>query len=913
MGAHRKGATRISEDSEELARVPLQAILLADSFATKFRPITLERPKVLLPLVNVPMLNYTLAWLESAGVEEVIVFCCAHSKQVIDFLESSEWFSQPNFSVTMIESHHSVSAGDALRLIYERNVIHGDFILISGDTVSNMPLTQVLQEHRERRKKDANAVMTMVIKRSKPSPITRQSRLGTDELFMAIDPNTKQLLYYEDKADYSKGVISLDKLLLVDNASISLHNDIQDCYIDICSPEVLSLFTDNFDYQHLRRHFVKGLLLDDVCVAPTRPLLLAKHSYLMCGHYDGSSANWTCSLLVLAFLIANSWGIHLFCQIMGYKIFTHEIHSSYAARIENFRSYDAISKDIIQRWTYPFVPDVKFCGNSATKLERQGMYRATEVVQSRSAEIGPFTVIGNGTTIGSNTKISNSVVGEMCTIGSNVSIEGSYIWNNVAIEDGCKLMHAIICDGVTVKSGAVLEPGVVLSFKVVIGQQFVVPSYSKVSLLQQPTKQDSDEELEYADNSSGIVEISSITDAEDQSNGAMTSQSLEEKFQPTDELGTGGVGYVWSICEGSHEEEWRHSIAPIPADKLAEAMESTEEDLDLITQNGSVLPPSGELKPDSNDSDDDNEDSRDDSVDFEKEVELTFLRAVHENIKEDHLILEVNSLRLSFNKIFADCAGAIFYSLMKLALETPHNSPSELCNNALSVITKWKKLLKSYLTDIDEQIEVILKFEEMCLESAKEFSPLFAKVPGDDIVVPSGTVYKHSCLLLALASSMMTLWQFSFFHGIRLQGNCWQTTMKCRRNHTMLFKTAATDALLDSSSGEANCFAANLCLFLGVLFFTYFLKVAMVATIFGLFLGNLLALLWLGQLRILWHLYDKDLIQEDAVLKWDDEKKDADDYDKVFVKQSEKFIQWLREASEEEDEDEDAKNDSGRS
>lgn len=87
-----------------------------------------------------------------------------------------------------------------------------------------------------------------------------------------------------------------------------------------------------------------------------------------------------------------------------------------------------------------------------------------------------------------------------------------------------------------------------------------------------------------------------------------------------DQLGTGGVGYVWSICEGSHEEEWRHSIAPIPADKLAEAMESTEEDLDLITQNGSVLPPSGELKPDSNDSDDDNEDSRDDSVDFEKEV-----------------------------------------------------------------------------------------------------------------------------------------------------------------------------------------------------------------------------------------------------------------------------------------------------
>ncbi|KAJ7973419.1 Translation initiation factor eIF-2B subunit epsilon [Quillaja saponaria] len=723
MGAQRKGATRVSEDPEELTRVPLQAILLADSFTTKFRPITLERPKVLLPLVNVPMINYTLAWLESAGVEEVFVFCCAHSKQVIDYLEKSEWLSQPNFTVTMIESHNSVSAGDALRLIYERNVIHGDFVLISGDTVSNMSLTQALKEHKDRRKKDSNAVMTMVIKRSKPSPIAHQSRLGTDELFVAIDPTTKQLLYYEDKIDYSKGTIYLDKSLLTNNSSVSLHNDKQDCYIDICSPEVLSLFTDNFDYQHVRRHFVKGLLLDD---------------------------------------------------IMGYKIFTHEIHSSYAARIDNFRSYDTVSKDIIHRWTYPLVPDVKFFGNSATKLERQGMYRASEVAQSRSAEIGPFTVIGYGTKIGSNTSISNSVIGEGCTIGSNVHIQGSYIWDNVTIEDDCKVSHAIVCDGVTLKFGAILEPGVVLSFKVVVGKQFVVPSYSKVSLLQQPIKQDSDEELEYADCSSAM------TNAVDISNGDMTSQILETQHWPSHELGTGGVGHIWSICEGGHEEEWRHSVAPIPSDKVAEAMKDTEDELELA-HDGSILPPSGELKPYSNDSSDDNEDSRDESIYFGKEVEATFLRAAHENIEEDLVVLEVNSLRLSYNKEAADCAGAIFFSMMKLALETPHTSVNELLKNVNSVLTKWKKILKFYLPGMDEQIEVILKFEEMCLESAQEFSPLFTK--------------------------------------------------------------------------------------------------------------------------ILEYLYDKDIVLEDAILSWEEEKRDAEESDKVFVRQAQPLIQWLREASEEDEEE----------
>ncbi|XP_050115264.1 uncharacterized protein LOC126593281 isoform X4 [Malus sylvestris] len=705
MGAQKRGAPRVSEDPEELARVPLQAILLADSFTTKFRPITLERPKVLLPLVNVPMINYTLAWLESAGVEEVFVFCCAHSKQVIDYLESSEWFAQPNFTVTTIESHNSVSAGDALRLIYERNVIHGDFVLISGDTLSNMSLTQVLKEHKERRKKDSNAVMTIVIKRSKPSQITHQSRLGNDELFMATDPNTKQLLYYEDKEDHTKGSIYLDKLLIADNPSITLHND---------------------------------------------------------------------------------------KQIMGYKIFTHEIHSSYAARIDNFRSYDTVSKDIIQRWTYPLVPDVKFFGNSSIKLERQGMYRASDTGQSRSAQIGPFTVIGSGTKIGNNTKISNSVIGEGCSIGSNVSIEGSYIWDNATIEDGCKLRHAIVCDGVIMRSGAVLEPGVVLSFKVVIGQKFNVLSYSKVSLLQQPTKLDSDDELEYADNSSGIAEMSSITPV-DKLNEETTNQRMEANCWPTSELGTGGAGYVWSICEGGHDEEWRHSVAPIPADKLLEAIHAADDDLEHV-QDGSSLPPSGELKPDSNDSEGDDVVSIEDSADFEREVEATFLRAVHENIQVDHVILEVNSLRLSYNKVAADCAGALFYSMMKLALETPYGSPvhrnnslrcqrkGELVQATVNIFTKWKKVLKSYLAEIDEEIEVILRFEEMC-ESLKEFSPVFDK--------------------------------------------------------------------------------------------------------------------------ILHQLYELEIIQEEAIMRWDAEKKNAEEADRVYVKQSADFIQWLREAEEEDEDEED--------
>jgi translation initiation factor eIF-2B subunit epsilon len=46
----------------------MQAILMADSFEGKFKPMSQERPKSLFPVVNVPLLLYTLELLASNNV-----------------------------------------------------------------------------------------------------------------------------------------------------------------------------------------------------------------------------------------------------------------------------------------------------------------------------------------------------------------------------------------------------------------------------------------------------------------------------------------------------------------------------------------------------------------------------------------------------------------------------------------------------------------------------------------------------------------------------------------------------------------------------------------------------------------------------------------------------------------------------
>ena len=167
-----KGSDGVSREDIKREK-KLQAVLLADSFTETFRPLSKNRPKVLLPLVNIPMLEYTLEFLASSGVDEVFVFCVSNAEQVGQYLEQSKWMLAENSdkaslagegpTVQIVTSTACTSAGDALREIDNSGVITSDpFVLISGDVISNIDLQAVIRTHEQRRKQ--NGIMTMVLK-----------------------------------------------------------------------------------------------------------------------------------------------------------------------------------------------------------------------------------------------------------------------------------------------------------------------------------------------------------------------------------------------------------------------------------------------------------------------------------------------------------------------------------------------------------------------------------------------------------------------------------------------------------------------------------------------------------------------------------------------------------------------------
>ncbi|CAG8786163.1 14276_t:CDS:10 [Dentiscutata erythropus] len=341
----------------------LQAVVLADSFNERFRPITLDTPRCLLPLCNTPLIEYTLELLAVAGVQEVYLFCKEHSETINNYIKKSKW-SRSYFPIRIITivTPEARSVGDALRELDAKQLINSDFILINGDVVSNIHLEKVLEAHRDRKSVDGNTIMTMVVKEA--SPFHRTRSLGESPIFV-LDTKTNECVHCESVELYPRK-----------------RRMTMDMEIDICSVEVPALFTENFDYQDIRKDFVHGILTSD---------------------------------------------------LLGKTIYCHLVKDVYAARARNLHTYDAISKDVLSRWTYPIVPDSNLQEGDSYEFMRGHIYKEKDGSLSRSCSLGEKVLIGAGTEIAENVKITNSVIGRRVTIGPNVEINGAYIWDDVVI------------------------------------------------------------------------------------------------------------------------------------------------------------------------------------------------------------------------------------------------------------------------------------------------------------------------------------------------------------------------------------------------------------------------------------------------------------------------------------------------
>jgi len=150
----------VSTHGKQEKTTNMQAILFAESFTNRFKPISCDRPKCLFPLANIPILLYSLEFLAVNNVSQVILVSTKDSrvfKPVTEIIKSAHSNKLNRIQITPFKLDKANSVASALREINDSNVkLKEDFIIMAGDVVTNARLQDAIKMHLGAKKKGKN-------------------------------------------------------------------------------------------------------------------------------------------------------------------------------------------------------------------------------------------------------------------------------------------------------------------------------------------------------------------------------------------------------------------------------------------------------------------------------------------------------------------------------------------------------------------------------------------------------------------------------------------------------------------------------------------------------------------------------------------------------------------------------------
>jgi translation initiation factor eIF-2B subunit epsilon len=698
MGKHQKSGS--SADDLVKREPELQAVLLADSFTRTFRPLSFDKSKVLCPLNNVTMLDYTLEFLAGAGVHQVIVVCTRDD--VEEHLSRCKLTGE--LKVVCLKDASLTNAGDALREVDKKNLVQSNpFILMGGDVVTNVDLTNVIETHKQRYKKDNSAIMTVLFQKVGPQTHLRPP---TSDLVVGMDPRNSRILVYDDHA--LNGNTSIPCSFFASHAEVELHDDLLDVGFYICSPQVLARFSDEFDYRDIRREFITNTVAEEE-------------------------------------------------EGLQHKLFGEVLSKQdYAARIFDFHTYHAVSKDLLRRWCYPVVPDNLPNGYETMyryALQRHYLYKE----QRQPTKVGPSTTIigpgmvGSNNGVGRGCRIVGTVIGHDCWIGDGVTMKDSHLWEQVTVEEGATVVESILADNVVIRQGATVSRGCIVGSGCIIGANVILPEFTRITK-SVDTDGDDDAFGAFGDDSSQDWSTEDVDGDDDDS----SSEDEEEPQGATDTsdhdvVGPDGIGRVWKPTLADEDDEDEE-------DEMEDPMELIKaQSIGYDTASWFHARRAQHLQGDTDDLSDD-----DDSLgaDFSSEFDdaLTFSTGPASNVDQhgasivgrqrgvdvvkelkeicmehegaiENLAIELNSFKFSQNATYSDCTMAAMLAVLdKMAIDESM-SAGKLVTALKSQLEKWGPLFQKMSIGLDEEKSIVLALEMAATTGEDVAATVLSKEP----------------------------------------------------------------------------------------------------------------------------------------------------------------------------------------
>jgi NDP-sugar pyrophosphorylase family protein len=118
--------------------VSLKAIILAGGRGKRLRPVTDYVPKPLVPINNMPIIEWQIKYLKKYGITEVVI-CTGYKKEMIEnYLSMKEMGITIEFSVET----SPLGTGGAIKKA-GKSIKDSSFIVINGDIITDIDLKKI--------------------------------------------------------------------------------------------------------------------------------------------------------------------------------------------------------------------------------------------------------------------------------------------------------------------------------------------------------------------------------------------------------------------------------------------------------------------------------------------------------------------------------------------------------------------------------------------------------------------------------------------------------------------------------------------------------------------------------------------------------------------------------------------------
>src|SRR5688572_11141115 len=124
----------------------MKAIILAGGGGTRLRPLTVNTPKPLIPLVNRPFLDHVLYLLREHGIREVVLAVGFRAER---FEEAYGDGSHLGVRVTYSREERPLDTGWAIKNVQSLLAPGEPFLVFNGDILTDLDLSDMLRFHKE--------------------------------------------------------------------------------------------------------------------------------------------------------------------------------------------------------------------------------------------------------------------------------------------------------------------------------------------------------------------------------------------------------------------------------------------------------------------------------------------------------------------------------------------------------------------------------------------------------------------------------------------------------------------------------------------------------------------------------------------------------------------------------------------